>query len=125
MAEISLLAVLISTATYIVVYFFGFNMIVKDHTSGTSNLGAQQLLVVLPLAFLFSFFVALFMLMTERMGMADGIKSGFMLTLSMFCFPAIILYRTQGRDWFYILRVCGFFLLCHTLCGAIIGLISA
>lgn len=100
-------------------------MIVKDHTSGTSNLGAQQLLVVLPLAFLFSFFVALFMLMTERMGMADGIKSGFMLTLSMFCFPAIILYRTQGRDWFYILRVCGFFLLCHTLCGAIIGLISA
>ena len=130
MSHISILAVLISTVAYVLVYyiFFSTSFFVKklniDSSLASNNispLSADKLLLVLICGFIFSFFLALFMLMAERSGMADGIKSAFMLTLINFCIPALIYFKLNDLNWNKYFKTCLYVLTSHIIAGALIG----
>lgn len=126
MSEISFKAVMISTAAYVLFYFLFYKRIAGDNEENSSPAFTPENMITVPVSgLIFSFFLAMFMLMAERTGMADGIKSGFMLTFAVLCPSLLVSYRSSGKNWMQALRTCAFFLICHTLCGAMIGLWSA
>ncbi|MEO6189891.1 MAG: hypothetical protein ABIO44_05465 [Saprospiraceae bacterium] len=130
MSHISILAVLISTIAYVFVYYLFFSpsffgkKLTNDSVVASDNFSpvtADKLLLVLICGFIFSYFLALFMLMAERSGMADGIKSAFMLTLINFCIPALIYFKLNNLNWNKYFKTCLYVLTSHIIAGALIG----
>lgn len=129
MSHISYLAVLISTLSYLIVYILLFSKLVvteayKKANPNLSLFSSEKLILVLLCGFVFSFFLALFMLMAERNGLADGMKSGFMLTFAVFCIPSALYFRILQYTWEEYFKICIYFLISNTVGGAMIGMWS-
>lgn len=131
MSHISIIAILIGTLVYVACYylFMGVNFFYEKWTKGmiyspeTKNpTSPSNLIFVAVLGLAYSFFVNLFMIMSERSGMADGVKTGFILTLVQFCIPLAIYFKLNEYPWDKYFRIIFFFLVIHTIVGAVVGL---
>lgn len=131
MSQLSILAIILGTILYLLLYYvlFGVSFFYEKWTKGiihaaeTKNpVSKDKLIYVGILGLLYSFFHNLFMIMSERSGMADGIKTSFMLTLVQFCIPLAIYFKLNDYSWDKYFRIIFFFLFVHLVVGALIGL---
>lgn len=133
MSHISILSILIATVAYLMIYVLCFSNKLLGSIFGiqkllgkseSNPLSPDKLIVVLIAGLITSFFMALFMLMGERSGMADGIKTGFMLTIIIFGLPLLVIMRSAEMTWSQYFLICTYGLLSHTFTGALIGLMG-
>ncbi|MEP7195214.1 MAG: hypothetical protein ABI851_01770 [Saprospiraceae bacterium] len=133
MSQISVLAIFIGTACYVVIYYLLFSKIFLGSSISISSntdknvqnpVSSDKLLLVLLVGLVYSFFLNLFMIMAERSGMADGIKTSFMLTLTNFCIPVAIYFKFNGISWNKYFKTIVLFLIIHVVTGGLIGLMA-
>ncbi|NOT38534.1 MAG: hypothetical protein HOP11_14270 [Saprospiraceae bacterium] len=131
MSQTSIIAILLGTLVYLACYYilFGVSFFYESWTKGilytpeTKNpISSGNLVYVGVMGLLYSFFHNLFMIMSERSGMADGIKTSLMLTLVHFGIPLAIYFKLNEYSWNKYFKILFVFLSIQILVGAVIGL---
>ena len=130
MEQIYYFAILSGTLIYLITYYLLFkipffsNSLTKWMISSSENYNPtdkMNLVFVGIFGFIYCFFINLFMIMSERSGMADGFKTTFLLTIINFCIPLAIYFKINSYSWDKYFRVIFFFLLIQIIVGGFIG----
>lgn len=130
MEQIDYFAILSGTLIYLITYYLLFkipffsNSLTKWMISSSENYNPtdkMNLVFVGIFGFIYCFFINLFMIMSERSGMADGFKTTFLLTTINFCIPLAIYFKINSYSWDKYFRVIFFFLLIQIIVGGFIG----
>ncbi|MCC6816139.1 MAG: hypothetical protein IT267_06985 [Saprospiraceae bacterium] len=130
MEQIDYFAILSGTLIYLITYYLLFkipffsNSLTKWMISSSENYNPtdkMNLVFVGIFGFIYCFFINLFMIMSERSGMADGFKTTFLLTIINFCIPLAIYFKINSYSWDKYFRVIFFFLLIQIIVGGFIG----